>query len=197
MNKSIFCLIFLVFCCLLSPIICVNIKIVDGIDRVSEPNSLDSESSTLNQPADLFSGPPALLFLSEYCFKTEFDRWEYNICPFHNVTQRRIAGQKYSLLGIWGRWIFESTSELDHHLPKRKYQIMEFSDGKSCGDEINAPLLHTILTLDCLDPRNITSSPLSSSPSLDDVKISSVDDSHFCKYQMNLKLPISCDLLYY
>ena len=30
--------------------------------------------------------------------------FEIEVCPFHNITQRRLSGTKVTLQGIWGNW---------------------------------------------------------------------------------------------
>lgn len=44
------------------------------------------------------------------CFETMVDRYVYRICPFQNVTMRRITASRATLLGRWSKslvyWLF-------------------------------------------------------------------------------------------
>jgi hypothetical protein len=92
-----------------------SIKIVDGIDKLYDNTaSASTPSYGMNHASDIeyhrpknsFNGPENLFFLSKRCFLESFDRWEYQICPFHNITQRRVMshGGPATLLGVWGHW---------------------------------------------------------------------------------------------
>lgn len=49
-------------------------------------------------------GPQYLSILNTQCYFVSVDRFEYSLCPFQNVTQRRVTGGKPTLLGVWGTW---------------------------------------------------------------------------------------------
>lgn len=90
-----------------------SVKIVEGIEKYSTDTTAgtftDSTSLPYVQP-DPFTGPSSLYFLTNRCFMTSAERWEFFVCPFHNVTQRRVLGAKLNLLGVWGQWNHELTS---------------------------------------------------------------------------------------
>ena len=39
-----------------------------------------------------------------YILYVSIIRYDYTICPFENVTHKRILGGKPTLLGVWGEW---------------------------------------------------------------------------------------------
>lgn len=144
-----------------------NIKIVEGIDKISS-----KEDSLESVVADPISGPESLHFLNGVCFKKLVDRFEYNVCPFQNITQRRITGNYPTILGVWGSWLHENqqTSQI------LDYKTMNYVEGKSCGDS----KVDTKLVLDCEHKG--------------DFEITSVDDSTFCTYVIRVGLPLACSL---
>ena len=48
-----------------------------------------------------YYGPSSLRFLDGACFKKVASRFEYNVCPFQNITNRRVSSQRSSLIGKW------------------------------------------------------------------------------------------------
>ncbi len=112
----------------------VEVKIVDGVDKKGERGP--STGLSYSQP-DPFSGPEALTVLNGLCFTAAIDRYEYSVCPFQNVTQRRLIGPSSTLLGtslpsekliisgIWGQWLTNETSQ--------NYDTMIFINGQTCG----------------------------------------------------------------
>lgn len=101
---------------------CHEIKLVDGVDKKGErgPNN----GLTFHEP-DLLSGPESLFFLNGFCFFATQDRYEYSVCPFQNITQRRIIGPSATLLGVWGEWTRNETHQ--------RYDSMTYSNGQTCG----------------------------------------------------------------
>lgn len=73
-----------------------EIKVVDGIDKKGERGLING--LTYSEP-DLLYGPESLFLLNGYCFLGSVDRYEYSICPFQNITQRRLIGPSATLLG--------------------------------------------------------------------------------------------------
>ena len=45
------------------------------------------------------AGPESLFFLDGLCFQSAFEKYEYSVCPFQNVTQRRLTNARSVLLG--------------------------------------------------------------------------------------------------
>jgi hypothetical protein len=79
-------------------------KVLEGVTReVKGKGGEDVLSSAENR--DETSGPEALYFLDGLCFKTTAAKYfQVNVCPFHNVTQRRLSGSRETVSGIWGSW---------------------------------------------------------------------------------------------
>jgi hypothetical protein len=78
-----------------------SVRILEGVERSSDKDDTKLDYVT---PPNLMSGPKGLNFLKGSCFSEWFDRYEYTVCPFQNVTQRRSLGVKPSLIGLWGQW---------------------------------------------------------------------------------------------
>ena len=177
-------------------------KIVEGVDRKS-----DKDDTTIPYVVpSAFSGPDSLSFLSGSCFTSSFDRYEYTLCPFQNVTQRRTTAMKPVLIGLWGEW--KTTNSHIHAekigAEKRKskigeaattepvpatvptapadpnswyYNIMEYPNGRNCG----------------VDGDSITTVYLQCEHST--FEIVSLDSEASCAYALTFGLPISCALL--
>lgn len=73
-----------------------EVKVVDGIDKKGERGS--SSGLSYSEPEQI-SGPEALFSLNGHCFLASVDRYEYSVCPFQNITQRRVIGPSATLLG--------------------------------------------------------------------------------------------------
>jgi hypothetical protein len=74
-----------------------EIKLVDGVDKKGERGPFTGLS--YHEPNGIY-GPEGLYFLNGLCFLATADRYEYSVCPFQNITQRRLIGSSYSLLGL-------------------------------------------------------------------------------------------------
>ncbi len=146
-----------------------NIRIVEGVDKMSakEDDGLDDV-----QP-DVFYGPESLSFMNGLCFSKSIDRFEYNVCPFQNVTQRRITGQYATILGVWGKWDEKKLSQ-DSHM--KEYTVQKYLEGKSCGEN----KVDTTLIFECGHDG--------------DFEILSADDNVFCTYILKLGVPMACSL---
>lgn len=143
-----------------------NVRIVEGVDKMSIKDEPYPDAII----PDPLSGPESLYFLNGLCFVKSIDRFEYSVCPFQNITQRRITGQYGNTLGTWGSWIIDDTSG-----PK-DFRVMKYNDGKSCGES----KVDTTLILECGN---------------EDFDVLSANDSVFCKYIIKLGIPIACSLL--
>lgn len=174
-----------------------TIKIVDGIDKLYD-TPIAGASATNNyyepqlpyvKPKD-YAGPEGLQFLSKRCFFQDIDRWNYRVCPFQNITQKRNVAQKETLLGVWDHWNdvkIDITSNHGHDnsdptVSKKVYSSMEYVEGVACGDEKDSPLTTTTVNLQCGDEYS-------------SVKILEVNDKEFCKFQITMFVPIPCSLL--
>lgn len=72
-------------------------SLVDGAEK--KPDRGNTDGLAYVDPLSIPSGPRALLLLNGMCFGAHVDRYEYTVCPFQNVTQRRIVGTRSTLLG--------------------------------------------------------------------------------------------------
>jgi hypothetical protein len=179
-----------------------TVKVIDGIDKLAD--SSDHLKLEFVQPAP-FKGPLSLSFLQQSCFIKSFDRYEYTLCPFYNITQRRVSAtqSKQTLLGVWDDWVQPLRDNyIEHHdhivttstntvrnnaatsdgiRPFKKYHIQKYSEGRSCSDGKSNS--HVILYLDCEHES-------------EEFQILSVEDAAYCDFTMHFSLPISCQLLY-
>lgn len=84
-----------------------SIKIIEGVAAVSNSHTasqINENPGELGPVPAVLSGPEALYYLNTHCFNKNIDRYEYQICPFRYVTQRRVIGTHWQLLGKWGKW---------------------------------------------------------------------------------------------
>ncbi len=139
------------------------VKIVEGIDKFSAEKE---EKVEFIEPEDLY-GPESLFFLNKKCFAKSFDRFDYLICPFQNISQTRVSGHVSTMLGTWGYWGDRATT----------YSEMNYINGKSCGDT------------------KMTTKVLLKCDHVGDFEILALHDQTYCTYIFELGLPISCDLL--
>lgn len=166
------------------------VKIVEGIDKwstdpvVTTPHT-DSAFTTPAPSVDPFSGTINLSFLQGSCFSSTQDRFEYTLCPFQNVTSKRIMGQKTNLLGVWGNW---QASNDD------RPSTMTYVDGQPCTDENvmggeNKEITPGQLTVTSVEIVCNHTKPIES------VSILSVEEKSICSYHVRLGVPIACSLL--
>lgn len=170
----------------------VPIKIIDGIDKYSDR----SENQLTYIIPNIFSGPETLSFLKGSCIVQAYDRYEYTICPFYNITEKRISTSKSSVLGIWKEWddvelaintntinsdtTVSTTNDYTNSTSIKYYHKQIYLDGKVCNNDKDTSKV--LLYLDCEYPNKIT--------------VLSVEDTSMCDYKIHLGLPISCSLLY-
>lgn len=169
-----------------------NSRIVEGIDKWST-DSVVITSSPQNSHARIpepFSGTINLSFLEGSCHSILEDRWEYTVCPYQNVTSKRIMAQKTNLLGVWGHW----TSKQSEESTSRKYPIMEYTDGQGCNGEDSFLTGEKSLRDDKETHASVTLICSSDDRKIDHIHVLSVSESD-CHYQFELGLPISCGLL--
>jgi hypothetical protein len=199
-----------------------TVKIAEGVDKLST-DSLTTYAATTSDSGDLLptaspdpiTGPASLHFLAAQCFTADFERWEYIVCPFHNITQRRVLGHKTNLVGVWGHWkpsylpeslstgnplvgmpsevdaatteSSNSTSVHSNSINNKKafYNFMHFEEGRSCADDVDSGS-GPFMTATVQIVCNHTGTA---------VQVLSVDDSMFCSYSFKLGVPIACNLL--
>jgi hypothetical protein len=164
-----------------------NIKITEGVDR-------SHNSGYLNQlprvQADIFSGPWELYFLSRYCFKESFDRWEFEICPFQNVTQARINGVQTNLLGVWGHWNTPAVMDTTSYTASAPlYAEMVYVNGKECANEIAGEIKEDS------SRRAVTHVSIRCGAEQGPVKLIAAEEHSNCVFNLTLGVPISCHLL--
>ena len=158
-----------------------TVKIIDGIEKLSYDSSSGNTevTDTISIPA-LLSGPQSLQFLSKYCFSKSHERWEYKICPFDKITQQRTMGSsKINVIGTWSHWNSSPSHNTDSTKPGKLYNQMIYTNGTSCGGVGNTEV---VLNLFCGN-------------STENIEIQNIDDSQFCKFIIDLSLPMSCKLL--
>lgn len=158
-----------------------HVKISEGVDKPTNMGMGGIDVTPLEYtPPDPYSGPQGLYFLVDSCFKYSIDRWEYEICPFHNVTQRRVNGYKAYLLGVWGHWATSRDSPTSFHR-------MIYHNGKGCNSDVAS-------SEDKEAARSVAQVTLRCGAD-GPVAIENVHEDSFCAYNMTLALPISCSLL--
>jgi hypothetical protein len=72
-----------------------EVKLIDGVEKKGDRSG---GGLPYSEPSD-FTGPMSLTFLNGLCFNSTIDRYEFVVCPFQNVTQRRLIGSQLTLLG--------------------------------------------------------------------------------------------------
>lgn len=113
-----------------------TIKLIEGIDSNSPSDSFHSADLEDTADPDSLCGPEDLYFLSGSCFSKSIGRFDYSICPFQNITQRRSIGQRsHTLIGVWGSWAPQANISIDSNgYHNEEFTTMRYVDGKSCGD---------------------------------------------------------------
>jgi hypothetical protein len=179
-----------------------TVRILEGVDRKS-----DKDDNTLEyvEPDPMY-GPSDLFFLKGSCFTNSFERYEYTVCPFHNVTQKRTTALKAQVIGLWGNWKTTTSTVHAQKGPPKKvnshhaahssdtatvevapiespgdsshsyYNVMEYPNGKNCGHGPG----RTTVYLECEHSQ---------------FEIKSIDSELNCEYALTLGLPLSCSLL--
>ena len=107
------------------------------------------------------------------------ENFEYQLCPFHNVTQRRLMAQSWQLLGVWNKWKHQGGGE-------SKGGAMMFTSDNSCAGEERSVQVN----IHCLSP---SAYPPASSPD-NGFFIIAVDESEACRHVIEFKTPLPCVL---
>lgn len=124
-----------------------NVKIVEGVDTIAATVESITSAATMEEDdiayPDPIYGPEDLYFLNGRCFDTTVGRFDYSVCPFQNITQRRSIGQRGStLIGVWGYWLSSASNssfittgpEIMRAQQIAEYTNMRYIDGKSCRE---------------------------------------------------------------
>lgn len=150
-------------------------RVAEGVDSLLTIPAYGEIATVSPSP---YSGPSSLAFLKGQCFSATMEKFEYQLCPFHNVTQRRLMAQSWQMLGVWGKW--------KHGLERDIGGTMLYSSENACaGDERSVEV-----RIHCLPP----SSYPPSSPSTSDFLIGAVDESEACRHIIDFKTPLPCVL---
>ncbi|KAG0714553.1 N-acetylglucosamine-1-phosphotransferase subunit gamma [Chionoecetes opilio] len=113
-----------------------------------------------------FSGPEHLQDLSGKCFKCRDQKYEYVMCPFHNITQEDIQAyyEPYrGVLGVWSDWTIENN----------EFVAMNMIEGSRCGEGTHRS---TKVTFSC--------GAIS--------ELAEVTEPEKCRYVAKFKTPLVC-----
>ena len=84
--------------------------------------SKGKDALVLSRPPHEPEDAGILLPLVGECFSFEDDRYQYELCPFQNVTQTELKRRSNAfVLGVWGEWVASGGAQ-------------RYSDGDVCGD---------------------------------------------------------------
>lgn len=80
----------------------VPIKVIEGVEPIPPSSVVLAPLVGLPQTDDFPpAGPAFLALLANKCYRLAKQKFEYEFCPFANVTQRRVIGTAGTLLGAW------------------------------------------------------------------------------------------------
>lgn len=148
----------------------LEVKFAEGNNRKPD-RGLSEKNYYLEhkEPEGTLYGPEALFFLNGQCFSTTLDRYLYTVCPFQNVTMRRITASRATLIGYWKEWGEGYTSQF-------------FSAGQPCGVKTRT----AEVKISCGPSDDM--SPIR-------VPASSITEEGSCHHIFTLNLLIACRLL--
>jgi hypothetical protein len=69
-------------------------KVMEGVDPKPESIHIMGTTKTEEMQPDPVTGPEAFMFMNGQCITTSLDEYQYTLCPYHNVTQRRTANTR-------------------------------------------------------------------------------------------------------
>lgn len=147
-----------------------TVKISEGVDKKpsSDEVAQSQNKNIISVIPDYMWGPESLFFLNGLCFNKTEHAYEYFLCPFQNITQRRLSGNFQShLIGIWGYW--------------SSLKWMHYIDGQDCGNGIDRS---AVVELVCdYDGENF--------------EILSVKEeiNTSCRYRIQFGIPMPCSIL--
>lgn len=119
------------------------------------------------RPAAAVSGPPMLFGMASRCYSYTDDQYQYELCPFRNVTQRDKSlapGSLHVIMGLWGRYDVKDNA----------YAAMLFDDGTACGSGTRRS---TRVNLECGNR----------------LTVSRVTEPATCSYDMVFTMPQACN----
>jgi hypothetical protein len=156
----------------------VPVKVIEGVDVAGVVGSgmNDAGIDPTQAHPETMHGPEALFPLSGLCFCESADRMEYCVCPFRNVTMRRVTGGRATVLGVFGSWVghrSSSSSPLGND-----NLVMEFFRGQACGQGTRRVSVEIV--------------PDAAEYVLD---AASIEENPACHTQMRLLVPLPRDLL--
>lgn len=154
----------------------LEVKWAEGTNR--QPDRGLSEKNYYlehKEPEGLMHGPEALFYLNGMCFETSVDRYLYRVCPFQNVTMRRITASRATLIGHWMEWSDD-------------FRTQQFSMGQSCGGKTRT----AAVLMQCLSPHDVRTNAVKSFPTL---PTDAVKEEGSCHHSFILELPLACRLL--
>jgi hypothetical protein len=176
-----------------------EVRIVEGIDKLSDKDQSNYNMED-NPIPDRISGPESLYFLRGFCFSKSVERFEYSFCPFNNVTQRRIIGQRSTIIGVWGKWItidvnvneelldskslHPETSSLRSNNAsralsgRRRFSEMVYSDGQGCGE---SGFFSATARMNCGSGGR-------------QFFISKIEEVTACSFRIEMEIPLPCSL---
>jgi hypothetical protein len=121
-------------------------------------------------------GPVVMSILHLSCYELQIDRFEYSVCPFVNVTQRRVISSVPVLLGTWGGVYYNHGPNL----------VQEYQNGHHCKGTL---MYRSVVRFTCDgDPEALDEETL---PALVDV----ATDEEGCTITATLATPFPCALL--
>ena len=121
-------------------------------------------------------GPVAMSVLRLSCYELQKDRFEYSICPFVNVTQRRVISSVPVLLGMWGGIYYNDRGSL----------IQEYQNGHHCKGTL---MYRSVVRFTCDGDTEALEEEML--PALVDVST----DEEGCTVTATLATPFPCVLL--
>lgn len=149
-----------------------------------QPLVLTRRPVVAHEPPAQFSFP-SMVDLDGECFSLSADEYEFNVCPFQNVTQHFPAFHVHFSLGI-----FEGWNEDEHTFSPHMSFI--HGSGESCPNASTGEKRSTKLFFGCLSPADIaTGSDPRGVLSFDD---GDGPDLTTCQFEMTLHLPRLCNM---
>ncbi|XP_067933835.1 N-acetylglucosamine-1-phosphotransferase subunit gamma-like [Watersipora subatra] len=147
----------------------INMRIVDEPTSYSwQQNSHNNRDVRLQMRVtpSSFSGPEHLRRLTGRCFTKTLEKYEYEFCPFVNITQKEVGTNTWNpyqgILGVWQEW----------KIKDNKFESMMMLMGDQCGV---APR-QTEVKLQCGKANEI---------------VSVTEPSH-CEYLLVFSTPLTC-----
>jgi hypothetical protein len=195
-----------------------TVRILEGVDKKSDK---DENKLEYVEPDPMY-GPNSLSFLQGACFMGSFDRYDYTVCPFQNVTQKRTTAMKPTLIGIWGNW---KTTSSPIHAQKGQQKVKEGRGrNRNTAGASNTPSTTLDAAASTEATAAVTTAAAETGPALvyynvmefvggkncadgdgsttvylqcehSKFEVVSIDSEVTCEYALTLGVPIACSLL--